>query len=385
MKEVAKTIQDTAVGPLVSRILDRSKPCDDLVDVLQARWAWNLFERRPGPAILENGVLKPTDLDLACFLAALCNRGAVINLPTYQGRRPRTVKEGEHVVSASNRHGKIVGLIANKDVFSFSVRIFDANVVVHGDEDRGTEDEVGAFRNFMLADIDGSWHDGWKKIEFVPSRKENAFLDDKKLWTGNVVYFENFVHPMRWTSFYGQHYLATKLLMDRLTEEASHLRAECKRLSATGIKLPPSEERPKAPQSKVEGPQTSEKVKAFECEVDYPEGGKDGGFAAVEASSAALAVAAERARKMSYTWVPALRFPTRATELAFFNRGMKEAAMPAWIRGAKWESYTPKGTRTEWQRLVLHQTFPGQTAFALRYRTYDKTERVAGGGAGEGA
>ncbi len=116
-------------------------------------WKYNLAERKPGIAYVDEKGEPITDLDLACALSALADRRAAINLPKYERRRPRQIKEGEIVVSAANRHGRIIGLVSNKSVFSFNVLIEDANVM--------TKDSVGAPRNFMMQDIDGYWHDGW--------------------------------------------------------------------------------------------------------------------------------------------------------------------------------------------------------------------------------
>lgn len=377
MKEIAASIQSIATSQTMARILDRGENISGIVEKVLSHWQYDLFSRSPGPALLENGVLTPTDLDLACFLSALADRKAVVSLPVYRGRRPKTVRAGERVVSDKNRHGKIMGLVANKEVFSFSLRILDANVIVSGNEDE--EDKVGEFRNFMVVDINGEWHDGWHTIEFMPNRKENDFLTNNRLWTGNQVVFSNFVHPNRWTSFYGAYYLLTKVLMQRLEEEGTFLRAQCKRLQAEGISFPATGAGARKPSRPTEetGPSATETVTAFECEVDAPWVGE---FQPLPRTQDALVAAAERAKVISYTMNPQLRFPIRATELAFYLADAKERGFPSWIKGAQWESgYVPSGMRTKFERLVLHQNFPGQKAFALRYRTYSKSEKVAAG------
>jgi hypothetical protein len=176
-KHIAATLKDAAAGDAMQRILNRSAPIQDVIDTLIDHWGYDLYTRKPGPAYYADGAFNATDLDLACFLSALVDRKAVINLPKYEAKRAKTIREGERVLSASNRHGQVQGLTANKEVFSFSVRILDQNVIQAGTED--TPDTVGAFRNFMLVDIDGEWHDGWKTIEFMPSAKENDFLNEK--------------------------------------------------------------------------------------------------------------------------------------------------------------------------------------------------------------
>lgn len=369
-KQVAQSIKDMASGEAMTAVLDRGQDVADVLKTLKEHWAYDLYERKPGPALLENGVFTPTDLDLACFMSALADRHAVISLPHYEAARARTKTEGEHVVSKNGRHGKIMGLTANKEVFSFSVRINDMNVV---STDGDGNEEIGAPRNFMLVGVDGKWWKGWDRIEFMPNRAENDFLLKNKLWTGNTVHFTNFVHPNRWTSFYGQYYLLTKALVARLTEEASFCRAEAKRIAATGIKLPPVEPSPKSEKAGADKPIT---VAAFEVELDAP---FTGSFKPFEADLAGYNAAKERARILSYNEVPILTFAVRATELAFHNKGREEAGFPTWIKGAKWENgyRVSEKSRTDWQRLVFAQRKVGELGVALRYRVYDKTERIA--------
>jgi hypothetical protein len=347
-------LKDKTLGDLLAPISDRSNDVAELTTTLTNYWAYDLYARKPGPALLDNGVLSPTDLDLSCFLAALVDRRAVINLPTYRNRRPTTKKSTEHVISKDNRHGHIVGLRSNKDVFSFGVLVKDMNVMTSADDVQ----DVGAFRNFMIVDIDGTWHSGWKTIEFVPTAKENDWINDKKLWTGNKIVFKNFVHPNRWPSFYGKYYLATKVLIARMEEEARALRAWIKERRV---------DEPKKDYVKPEvteiGPAEKVVVTAFEAIVDVQPGlhGKFG-------KPRSMNNATQRLKQITDA-LPALRFATRATELAFHQHGPDPR--PAWVGGV-WEDWKPKGGRTVWQRLVLHPS-----NVAIRYRTRDKTETVA--------
>ena len=379
-KHTAEAFAKMAAGPALQRILDRSAPVDDLIPIVSSHWGYDLYSRRPGPAVLENGVLKPTDLDLACFLSALKDRGAVINLPTYRARRARTEKEGEHVVSRDNRHGPVTGLVSNKQAFSFSVRITDHNVIVQGDEARGIKDSVGAHRNFMLVDVEGTWHDGWKKIEFFPSAKENAFLEDKSLWTGNTVHFENFIHPNRWISLYGQYYFLTKCLLQRVREEASHYAAALKEFPGPAVSDDESDEGPPRGGGTERGPSRPIQVTALEVEVDAPWRGV---YPDMPTDVVSVTAMRDRVRRLRYTDAPELQFPLRATELAFAKAGLAGKGFPAWIKNAAWESgYTLPGKRVaantkRWERLVMTQLVPGQIGYALRYRVWTKTEQVA--------
>jgi hypothetical protein len=243
----------------------------------------------------------------------------------------------------------------------------------------------------MLVDLDGTWYDGWNKIEFMPSCKENDFLDDKSLWTGNTVFFKNFVHPNRWVSFYGQHYLLTKVLVMRLRAEAAFRRVEVKAKLASGLTFPTEGEGAPKEHGAVEvvGESKAEKVAAFEAEVDVdvPEF-----YDSYPDTQEGLVAAQKRATLLTYTEVPALNFAVRATELAFAQRARSfdvvsngaekptgsppSEPFPAWISGAKWD-HEHKIKRTVWNRLVLDQKIPFAKGLALRYRVYKKTERVA--------
>jgi|SRR5579872_2255520 len=424
MKKVATSLATLDSSVPWNQILDPTDDCEELARELLGHWAYDLYERKPRRALLEQGVLTPTDLDLACFLSALGERGAIIDLPTYELRRQATRREGERVVSKDHRHGKVLGLTSNKEVFSFSVRISDLNIVFKaekcprcGGDGRvtvakgdygvaetcptckgekvvsspdGEGEQAGAPRNFMLVDLDGTWHDGWKKIVFSPSRKENAFLEDKKLWTGNTIFFDNFVHPNRWVSFYGKWYLYTKLLVERFRAEAAFLGQEISRIQAAGVDFPAKG--PDAPRewgaSEKVGEARSIKVPAFEVEIDAD---VPRTFAPRPRTQAGLIEAKKRMNYLRFELTPALNFHVRATELAFTKKAnifawLDNSTMqhnlepfPSWISGASWEHgyKVKKSDRNLWSRLVLGQNAPFVKGLALRYRVYEKTERVA--------
>jgi len=372
-KKVASTLVNVLENPLMQTTLSRAEAIQPVIDRVLNHWSYDLFTRNPGAAYTDDGVFVGTDLDLACFLFALAERGAVINLPKYEGRRVRTATEGERVVSNDNRHGKILNVVSNKETFSFSVRILDANVI--------TTDSVGNFRNFMIVDLDGTWYDGWKTIEFVPDAKENDFLKNNELWTGNSVVFKNFVHPNRWVSFYGQHYFITKVLIDRLTEEAKFLKETAAEMRKKGIKIGGiGGEKKEWPKKTVVGEQKSIKVPTLEAQIDYPQfmfewpkpiDSMLPGFKGTTPSDLLKAVE-DRSRELTSTIIPKLRFATRATEYAFNFNGDNGQKMPAWIENAKWEKgYVLPGKKAEWNRLVLAK------GLTIRYRKYDISQIVA--------
>src|SRR3990167_1459693 len=135
-KKVAATLTSILENPIMASILDKSHDIDETINEVVSWWRYDMASRKPGIAYTSGGD-KTTDLDLSCFLFELAERNAVINIPIYKSIRAKSIKEGEFVLSSQNRHGNVLGLSANKDVFSFSLRIKDMNAV--------STDNVGAF------------------------------------------------------------------------------------------------------------------------------------------------------------------------------------------------------------------------------------------------
>lgn len=388
-KEVAATLTGILDHASMKRIMSREDDIHkDLVPKMLEDWSCDVYTRNPGPAVTENGTFKGTDLDLSCFLQTLCQREAVINLPVYKSRRVATKREGETIISKENRHGAITGLTANKSCFSFGIRIKDMNVV-QKDATTG-QDIVGAFRNFMLLDLSGEWYEGWRTIQFLPSAQENKFLSDHKLWTDSKVIFKNFVHPNRWASFYGSYYFLTKVLIERLNEEAKFCYAEMSRLQAAKVEYPRTGEgAPQEwPDTETVGKSTPVTFKAFEAEVDVPE--FTGAYKSYPSTQEGLVQATQHRKALIYGIIPRLRFAARSVEYAFFSYGYLKSGgmsayalelkerMPGWIQDARWErEYKEKGARKLWNRLIFTQPSVGAQGVALRYRVWDKVEQVA--------
>lgn len=387
IKQVANTLKSVLETEVMKRTLDRSTDIEgDALDMLE-QWGVDLFTRKPRPAVNANGEFQGTDLDLSTFLTALAGRKAVIEIPKYTGLRAATKTEGQRRVG-ERRFGNIISLYANKEVFTFGVKIKDMSVVETNAEGKET---AGVPRNFALLDVEGKWHEGWAKIVFVPSAKENSFMEDKALWTDNTVYFNQFVHKNRWASMYGHPYFQTKALIDRITDQAAFLRTEIARLQAEGIKYPATGEGAKTewPKSEKVGEEKAIKVKAMEVEIDLPEYTSQ--YPTLPSTQEALVEATKRRNYWIYNLCPMLTFAVRSVELAYFNFGFvedgsqssatsfyKEERMPGWIENAKWERdyQVPRG-RTKWNRLVLFQPAVGERGVSIRYRVWDKTERIS--------
>jgi hypothetical protein len=147
-------------------------------------------------------------------------------------------------------------------------------------------------------------------------------------------------------------------------------------MKAAGIVFPPSElEKFDTRETTAVGEVKSEKVEAFQVEVDVPFIGE---FPEYDMTQENLIMLNTKRNNITYTIIPKLRFMVRATELAYRQHEKKHGeTTPAWIENAKWEKgWRAKGKRTDWDRLVLFQPAPGQQGVAIRKRVYEKSERV---------
>lgn len=351
-------------NPNVVAILDRSADISPVITTVKDWWGYDLFTRKPSPAYNDYGLFQGTDLDLACFLYSLSGRGAVINIPFYKSHTKKKKRTDQELTSAANRNGELIGVQANKEFFSFSIKIIDQNVI--------GEEKVGDFRSFSLTDKTGQWYDGWRKIEFVPTLKENRFITENKLWSGNQITFTNFIHPNRWTSFFGHHFVITKMLMERLADEAAYLNSQVKSMLKEGITYPKGDG-PSSYDYKY-GKGKQEIFNAFECMIYIPETKVVGEYPEVEFNQANLVDCYRKRKKYIYSIIPTLRFMTRASEYAHY---MNPERMPAWIKNVKWESdfVIPK-KKKKWDRLKLFQDAVGEFSVSILKRSYTKSATV---------
>jgi len=365
-KHIAQTIKSLPVHPMIQDIFNKSTYLSFAINEIQGYWNYDLMTRKPGRVYSENGIFQGVNLDLACFLYALLGRDSIINVPHYKSFRQTRFKKDQELISKFNRNGQLIGVLGNKDNFRFSIRIIDQNVI--------GEDKVGDFRTLSLTDFDGTWYNGWQKIEFVPTRKENRFLTENNLWTGNTVIFRDFVHPNRWTSFFGHHYIISKLLIARLTEERAYLNKVKKRMLTEGISYPPTWK--KTPLTYTDSEIDAGKqiqVDSFEVEIDFPDYSKTT-YRDYESSQDSLVLVSNLYSDYGKS-IERLRFMTRVTELSHYNSPDR---LPSWLKGVKWEKdYVPKGKRSKWERLVLFQPGVGETAVSIRKRSWSKSERVS--------
>ena len=355
----------------LARLVDRNEDVRACCGRVADTWKYDLATRKSGTAYQDEDGKWTTSLDLAAFLSALADRRAVITLPAYKSRRAATRKEGEVVVSKENRHGRIVRLTSNQDVWSFNVLIEDANVITTG--------SVGAPRNFMLQDLDGTWHDGWKVVELLPHTDE-----EKKLFAStNKVAFEYLVHPNRWTSVYSRPYLLAKVAIMRLADQQRFLRAERKRLYTDR-----GEEKKEWPKSEKVGEDKPIEVWAANFVVDGLEfRGEYTPYPTTQEALEEIGLLLARIDQL----ITQLRFHARASEFAFWRycvqEGLQDDQILPWLQGdaqasLKAPSWAPDATwtcgfkespkaRTYWA------TLDRDGGLKLRWRAWRKTERVA--------
>jgi len=363
-KYVAQTLKNLLTNPLVVQILDRTADMTPVIEEVSSWWNYDLMTRKPSPAYNEYGIFQGTDLDLACFLYGLVGRKSVINIPFYKSHSRAKVREDQKLTSKSNRNGQLTSVGAHKHFFSFNISIIDQNVI--------GEDQVGAFRTFSLTDKYGEWYDGWSKVQFVPTIKENRFITENRLWSGNTIYFNNFIHPNRWTSFFGHHYVITKMLMERLEDEAKFLYGHVKAMQAEGITFPKGDG--PASYDYEYGKGVQKKFPAFEAVIYIPESQISGDYRNIEHNQENLISSYRRRTSYIYTIIPSLRFMTRASEFAHYKNSDR---MPAWLKNVKWESnFVIPGKKKKWDRLKLFQANVGEHSISILKRKYEKSTTV---------
>lgn len=371
-----------------TNVLARGRDIDDLVEAIRDSWSYSLEDRRPGPAILHDGRVKATDLDLACLLSTLAKRKAVVILPKYMSatRKKAGGASGgtggtstQTLISPENRRGQLIRLSSNQDYFSFSALVIDQNVL-----DTANGGSLGAPRYFHILGKDGRWHPGWDSIQFVADAKENDFIKQYGLAVGAEMAFKQFVNPDRWTAFYSPHYLITKLAITRLEEEVKTLRARIKTLkdatskpdgvgTSTSMGVGSAKPERDSEESKVKFPTKNVEVPIFEAEIDATFNGKErqpGNYTGLDSLNAMLS-------RITNEQLPELRFATRVTELAFYKAKGEKAGIPGFAvesnRITMWGDEVIK--RTSW-RALNSARMTMETGCSLRYRIRSKTIEV---------
>ena len=377
-KVVAETLLNICENQLFKTIIDRTMfLSDEFMDRCLSFWNYDLYTRKPSIAYNLDGE-QYTTLDLSTLIFALVQRNAVIYVPEYDKQQPGRIKSGQIVVD-DNRRGECLSVLSNKQLFNFSVRIKDLSV---SQLRKNNEIEEGDYRSYLLTDMYGKLYDGWKNVVFVPTAKENEFLQNNTLWPESNIRFENFVTPEKWISFYGQYYFLTKALIERLVDERTYLKVLLQDMLDSGVRYPPSNG-----ESNFDGwGETVEreegnkvKVESFQAEVDFPE--FENIYPKVTFSSLNLKYVSKKIKRIN-KYLEKYRFLTRSIELAFSNKikyakTIADFPYPSWIKNFGWEQdfRFPK-QRTKWYRLKLNQIKVGTYSIALRFRWATTTQLV---------
>lgn len=363
---IAASVENVAQlkNPYAKAIMDRGCAIDEeFVNSILGQSVFDWEGREPAPALDLDGNFQGTDLDLLSFLVGLTNRGAVIEISQYRNRR-KIVRRADERKIGTNRFGTLIGLTSHSEVLSFSVLIFDPTIVKT--DTRTGREEPGAPRNYMIVDCDGHWYDGWDRIVWKPDAKENEFLTRCRLWTGNTVYFTNYVHPNRVNALFGAPYLLLKMLLLRLDDEANFYRGEMKRLEAMGIVREKNESTPPIAQ----GPVESIRVETIEVRLDTSEFIDT--YMREPDSLQGLQHAYARQKFLTYILKPRVQFVVRADEAAYFLHGAKNNYVAPWMRKREWKSgYKPPRGRIEWNQMVLSDDV------ALRFRLKEIAQEVS--------
>jgi hypothetical protein len=363
-KHIAESLKTIIDRPIVKTILDRSTNINEAVNEVISYWGYDLFKRKPGPAYDQYGVFQGTDLDLACFLYELAGRQAVIAIPTYEGHSQIKKRTDQVLKSTENRNGTLLGVSANKDFFNFNINIFDMNVI--------GEDKVGDYRTFSLTNRLGDWYEGWKSLKFDPTLNENRFITENQLWSGNKIIFRNFVHPNRWTSFFGHQYIITKLMIERLEDEKGFLSSEIKRLKEAGVSFPEGEGTKSYSYEKY-GETKREKFPAFNVKIYMPASQIQGDYELLQETEEALICAYNTVSEYRKA-ISKLRFMTRASEFAHYKNPNN---FPSWLKHVEWENdFIEPGKRTKWQRLKIVQPKVGEHSVSILKRSFEKSVSV---------
>lgn len=328
MKQVPDKLKKMLMNVQIKALLNRMSPIDfyKLIQEITP----DPFSRNPTTICDENGDYVGTTLDLQSAMYILLQEKANINIPYYESMRGTVLKAGEEVVSKENRHGKVTGLSCSKDLWSFGLRITDVNVM--------KALESGEPRVFNVMNVDGEWHDGWRKIEFIPTEKADDFF--MKLASDNKITFNKFVNEQRRFNIYSFQYFMIKIAIARLNDEAAYLGGLIKAMNDKGINLPLEDKKVWPEQTKL-GNEKKIIVKSVTYEVDVPP--FTGEYPMVEFNLENLKEAIKRRKDLIYKIRPQLQFYIRGEEFANFKYASPEKPFPHWMKGVEWDDYkSPK-------------------------------------------
>lgn len=363
---------------IVTQLSDRSSDIRAIAQDLVNMWGFNLDDRTPGIAYVDEEGTPVTTLDMACAMAKLVEWEPVILVPWYQAEGAATVTEGQTLTSKENRHGQLVALVSNKDRLKFSFRFRDHNVM--------SEKEVGFYRTFTVFD-DGEWYEGFENLQFKPTAEEKQVL--AKFSGGSMsVAFDTFIHTNRWPSFYGRYYRLAMYTIQRIADQLKWLDKQIKAMREK-LKIEP----PPWPKSEKVGASKPKEVWKYNVVVneltvinDYPD------LPLTEVSYEATTRLKKRLAKLQEI----LRFQTRATDYSLWHHIRKNVGeeniidwiksedehdddgkipMAAWVKEHKWVVGWQDGKRQKNKKYYLRMDLPNDEF--LQIHIGKKTVQVA--------
>lgn len=404
-KRIPAPLREILHDPIVEIALDRSRPIKPAIEETLKLWQADLSKGQIAPAYTQGLDGKPiydgTDPDLFTVLMTLAQRKSVINVPAYDEYTPLMLRLGQRLASKENRHGQITRVVSREDAHSFSARINDFNVITMKPD---KTEEVGAYRNFMVVNYFGTWHQGWANLEVKLDEEERKFFEEQNITVGTgaikeelvskgvrrtyeekIATFRNFVHPDVAMLFYDPEYIKAKALVNRLRDEAKSCRELEKELRKMNVRLPAPEEieeqvisEPAGPSERLvvpnleaklilpksKGPEPSGRYRLRYPVYSVDEGGNVKPHDTLptsdyKAMQGVLRYVIRQNNDLTYRIGASIRAVVRAVELAYFLNGFEGGKgagrevtpsweIPQWIRDYR----EPRG-RTRWNALHL--------------------------------
>jgi len=161
--------------------------------------------------------LNSSNLDMSTLLMILRYRNCDISIPYYKSTTVTRVNKNE-IVTDSERKGKILSLVSNKDTFKFSVLIADESY-----SEKKFDGTMTNFvpKNYSITGVDGNFHENWSEFKFDINNKEKDYFSD--ILDNSTIHCKKFVNPQLAQAFYSEYYRILKTLDDRLDAERKYI------------------------------------------------------------------------------------------------------------------------------------------------------------------
>lgn len=330
--QTAKTILAIASrqNPLVATMMNRSIPLTmEFVQAVMSQTQLSYHGRKPKSAYNKKGLVRKTNLDLLSLLMDLYRRSARVELTEYENKLPWQAYAGQQHVGGTKRFGSITGLVSHREHLSFSVQIKDESVLKSSAEVH----VLGAYRNYMIADYEGAWHQGWHGFSWLMNDEEKAYLTRQNILVDGNVDYEDYVHFQRRQSIFGAPYLLLKLLWQRIEDEILFFEREIKRLEHLGVQRPLDLE-PVQRFKIAQGESASVQVPIFTMRLDGLAYTSE--YTSVTTDDLGYRVANRTLNFLSHKLRPIVQFMMRADEVAFYRFGLEQNYTASWVKDTAW-------------------------------------------------